>query len=337
MSSTDPVYAKLVELGFNAPQIVEGQASIADLFGKRRCGVYVLHFANGEHYVGKSVDVVKRYVQHRNNHQDIHSLSFKRVARKVVVAEEKAVTHNLEVLGARLRNIENVTRTYAISTSFDEVMPPELQEQWLTDLDFNYAGGNRTPNDVIRQKHLKKYHSMMNLPYVEEILAIAREYVQTSIPAYRISEGTFWLSTCLPSKTKNPSIYVRINVGWQLAFDAGLFDDQPLFRWFISQSLAEEAFNISLNQLDVEPSIQIEYTSNDDPSDVLCFFGKSGLVKGSPDQVVVGTSRIDIAQDFLRDPYLLEAVRIFNLGLVQKGRCPWRNIHCYALADHFLD
>ncbi|MBL8154086.1 MAG: hypothetical protein JNM70_07875, partial [Anaerolineae bacterium] len=116
MNSTDPVFPKLAELGFNAPKIVEGRTSVAELFGKRRCGVYVLHFANGEHYVGKSVNVVRRYMEHRHFFRDIHALSFKPVARENAVSEEKTVTHDLEIHGTRLRNKENVTYSYGVKT-----------------------------------------------------------------------------------------------------------------------------------------------------------------------------------------------------------------------------
>ena len=73
----------LSDLGFTEAFDVEGRASIADLFKpNQRCGIYILHTSNEEHYAGQAIDVTRRYVQHIKNHIDIVKLSFKRVLQK---------------------------------------------------------------------------------------------------------------------------------------------------------------------------------------------------------------------------------------------------------------
>ena len=68
----------LDSLGFLPTQNVQGRASVADLFKpQKRCGIYILHFANGEFYAGQAVDVTRRYAQHRSTYDDIVKLSFK--------------------------------------------------------------------------------------------------------------------------------------------------------------------------------------------------------------------------------------------------------------------
>ena len=59
--------AVLIDLGFPPLRVVEGRVSIADLYPseRRRCGIYLLEHADGMHYVGQSVDVVRRFDQHR--------------------------------------------------------------------------------------------------------------------------------------------------------------------------------------------------------------------------------------------------------------------------------
>ena len=60
------------ESSFDAPELVAGRASIADLFRpSKRCGLYILHFDNGEFYAGQAIDVTRGYVQHRKVHSDI--------------------------------------------------------------------------------------------------------------------------------------------------------------------------------------------------------------------------------------------------------------------------
>lgn len=50
--------------------VLEQALSIAALVPERhRCGVYILEFANGERYVGQTLDVVHRYRSHRHGSQ----------------------------------------------------------------------------------------------------------------------------------------------------------------------------------------------------------------------------------------------------------------------------
>jgi integrative and conjugative element protein (TIGR02256 family) len=65
--------AMLKRLGFRNPVDAPASGSIARLLRspRRRCDVYVLHFANGEYYVGQTVDITRRFVQHRKRHRDI--------------------------------------------------------------------------------------------------------------------------------------------------------------------------------------------------------------------------------------------------------------------------
>ena len=51
------------DLGFGTYAFVRDRISVADLFKpNRRCGLYALHFANADGYVGMSIDVVRRIV-----------------------------------------------------------------------------------------------------------------------------------------------------------------------------------------------------------------------------------------------------------------------------------
>jgi hypothetical protein len=86
----------LSDLGFTETFAIEGRASIADLFKpNKRCGIYVLHTSNGEHYAGQAIDVTRRYVQHLKTHNDIVKISFKRVPQKKLNQEEQKVIHTL--------------------------------------------------------------------------------------------------------------------------------------------------------------------------------------------------------------------------------------------------
>lgn len=93
----------LATLGFPASETVSGRASVADLFpAGRRCGIYVLQFADGWLYCGQAIDVVRRYCDHRRRHQDIERISFKRVKSAGLDHAEREGIHALEAAGCHL-------------------------------------------------------------------------------------------------------------------------------------------------------------------------------------------------------------------------------------------
>jgi hypothetical protein len=80
--------------------------SVAHLFPKaERCGIYVLTFANGERYVGQSVNVVTRFRTHRRTWNDIEFLDFCPCSRAKLDQLERAVIKDQRAAGYRLRNI----------------------------------------------------------------------------------------------------------------------------------------------------------------------------------------------------------------------------------------
>jgi hypothetical protein len=133
---------------------VKGRASIADLLkSDERCGIYVLHFANGEFYAGQAVDVTRRYVQHRKTHDDIDKIAFKRVPRNKLNDEERTVIWHLEQKGCSLRNV-TFTSIPKGESDFDLVMSIEEQERWLNDLDYVEDSGDRLTNPDVRRKYV---------------------------------------------------------------------------------------------------------------------------------------------------------------------------------------
>jgi hypothetical protein len=83
----------LEAMGFSPWRQVHGRASIEAFFmPRRRCGIYVLRFSNEEFYVGKAVDVTRRYAQHRKTYADIEQMAFKQVPRSKLDEEEQSLT-----------------------------------------------------------------------------------------------------------------------------------------------------------------------------------------------------------------------------------------------------
>ncbi len=324
------ILGKLSELGFLKTHDVAGIKTLNGMWSGNSCGIYILHFTNGEFYVGKSINVIDRFAQHARNYHDIDKISFKQAIKSKLDEEEKRVTKLLESNGILLRNIQNVTFSYG-ETDFDKVMNRNLQEQWLNDLTFNDLEGVRTDNLSLRSKYRSKYVEFTRLPFADEILHVTSAYVKTCIPAVKRGEISFWSCSCLPKKSKIP--YIRINVGWQTSFDAYVWEDKPCFQWYQTRSLAEEVFNLSFDSVNEELDNVVTFA--DDP-DLEVFIAKSNLIKAGMDQVFVIVPGTKNALKVLEDSMMRAAVRIFNLGLAQKSPCPWGKNHCLDLADRLL-
>ena len=118
-------------MGFAPPEYVKGRASVADLFKPgERCGIYVLHFANGEFYAGQAIDVTRRYIQHCNTHKDIEKLSFKRTSQDCLDEEERQVIRRLEENKWLLRNVV-FTSLPKGESDFDFIMSSDEQAEWV--------------------------------------------------------------------------------------------------------------------------------------------------------------------------------------------------------------
>ena len=90
----------LEAMGFSPWRQVHGRASIADYFKpRRRCGIYVLGFSNGEFYAGQALDVTRRYAQHRKTYYDIEQMAFRPLARSKLNEEERSLIGCLEEEG----------------------------------------------------------------------------------------------------------------------------------------------------------------------------------------------------------------------------------------------
>jgi hypothetical protein len=211
-------------------------------------------------------------------------------------------------------------------------MSPVVQEKWLNDLDFFDSDGERVVDVILRKRYRSRYMQFEKMPFANEITGVLREYITKCIPAIKRSEISFWMCSCLPNSSKN--LYSRINVGWQTTFEVLVDADKPCFVWHISRSLLEQALDLSFS--DLEPGYEIPLWFENRP-DCKALVGNSSLVKGGQNQVYIFAEGVDTAMTLIHDDGILLASRIFNLGLMQKGPCPWGMNHCLDLADKLIE
>ena len=314
----------LTELNFKAAYHVENRASIADLFKPdKRCGIYILHFATGECYIGQAVDVARRYVQHCKNHTDILKISFQPIKQQSLNHVEQTVIQRFERENFQLRNIA-LTSIPKGESDFDQIMPEEVQNEWLNNLSLVDLDGNRPTDPALRQKYQRRFHQFEQKKASREVLTILQAYVLTGIPAIKRGEISFWSCSCLPSyQTPGVTIFSRVNVYWQEVFTISEYRDDLSFSWHVARTPLEAHFGLSLSGLRQRfPFVTItghQYTP------------------GGADQVNLAVGNAPEALKLLKDQSVLQATRLFNLRLMKKGACTYSRYHCLPLADKLIN
>ncbi len=307
----------LAGLGFSQARHVQGRASIADLFKpSQRCGIYVLHFSNGDLYAGQAVDVTRRYAQHRVKYKDIEKISFRQVPSVHLNDEERTVIWTLEQEGQVLRN-----NTFASipkgESDFDLVMPPEEQARWLEDLSYVDNEGDRLINPALRRRYHDRFQSLLDMPYANVALDVLKTYARVGIPALRRGEVSFWACSCLPKR----NTYSRINIYWQETLTAFTHKNELWFSLHVADSpfvrMTDQALKRLFERHPAAVTIDHQYKP------------------GGPDQVNLKIPA-EAAEAFIKEPEVLSAIRLFNLRLMQKGPCTYGRYHCMDLADVLL-
>ncbi len=321
------IWQLLTDRNFAKHVSVAGYPSVAHMFcnKRRRCGIYVLHFSNGEYYVGKTVDIVKRYSQHRKKHIDIERVSFRPLAQKYLDAEETATIRLLRQSDLPLRNINIVDFSYA-HTDFETIMSQADQLRWRDDFAYVDNTGERPSDPRQRSLYASRYTTLSARRLSEEVIRVTGEYVRRAIPAFRRSEMSFWNCT---ARASGP-IYVRINVGWQTVFDAGVSNGTSWYRFYLTEDRAVTALGWSFLGAAVNSVVRL-------PGRSVPMLGFTDLRAGGDNQVIVTASGSKSGLKYLENPKFALQLRAFNLGLVQKSPCMWSRNHCLDLADRLLE
>lgn len=322
--------AEFSELGFEKCFYSKDMRSIAGHFTQNnRCGVYILHFSNGQYYVGLAIDVVNRYAQHRLNHLDIEYVSFKEAAKSKLPQLERETIFKLENLKKSLRNI-NIVSVVSGDTDLDLIVSVGEQKNWLTDeLQLETLQAKRFDYSELRKKYVTKFQKLLPHPLIEEIKDNLKAYVLAAIPYPLRTEYSFWSVSCLPSTNGND--LVRINIFWQ---ETLVFSEYKLEKdiqadnlkvgidvmiWVAKSILAKKWTEQTLHKkFKTLQYVDLKHES------------------GGQDQQCLAIESVEFC-DFLFTEGILDAAKEFNLRLMRKGGCMWGRYHCFDLADVALD
>ena len=312
-----------MQLGFPELRDVAGRNTIADLYLRKRTGIYLLYFPDNTYYVGQAVDVVRRFAQHLKQKGPIKSISFMPVAQSKLNKIEQQCIGVLEK-HCTLKNIALVSSPVQES-DIDDVLSPLEQQNWLTHLALP-CYRERISDKVLSSRYSEKFQKLLvNRFFMTQILPIYQKYMQYCIPEPFKTEISFWGCSCLPSfSSREIEVYSRINIYWQEVFTVGRdkINNLPLFSF---HCLANEIMN------DVKHLRfwRKQFKTLD--------ISEHYYIPGGQDQCNPCLYSTKETLRILDDPFFVTAIKKFNLQNMKKGAEVYSRYHCTDLATLVLE
>lgn len=316
--------AKISELGFPPLREVAGRLSVAEQFGrsKRRSGVYLLGFRDSVFYIGKAIDVVRRFSQHRRVHDDICAFTFLPVRRRDLDITERDLIHSAERLRLPLTNNVHVSGIVG-ETDLDALFSPAEQRAWLeAPTTFNARDTqSRLPLESQRLRTSRQYARFALRPDAARVAACLTSFISATVPAPFRTEYSFWSLSCLPSGPGPRLACLCINMMEVLTI--GCQESTPDHWAFI---------NISEQTLrQTYPGRRSLKARHPGVEERVCSYRTAGY-----DQVSLDCLSLDALSSLLIDPAVQRASAHFNLRLMRKGAAMFSRYHCVDLATTVL-
>lgn len=319
----------LATLGFPELTPVSSLLSIAHLFGtsRNRCGVYFLAFCSELFYIGQSVDVVKRFAQHRRVHDDIVGFSFIPLPKSKLDNVERAMIFQVESLGFRITNAVHVTNITG-DTDLDLIISPSEQEDWIDDpLTFNSA---QTDSDLPRillpetqqARFFKHYSRFKKHPLNKRALSLLKQYIWHCIPMPRRTEYSFWSVSCMPST--NLTTWPRllcVNAAVMELFVVGAEKQNAESLWSfvnVAEDTLLEHWHSLKNLTKAFPFVRVIH---------------SGYRDAGQHQVTLHTYDDAPMEQLLTDPGVCKAAATLSLRVMRKRATIYGKYHCVQLAN----
>src|SRR5262249_39972436 len=163
------------------------------------------------------------------------------------------------------------------------------------------------------------------MPQARAVLDLVGRYGREFIPIPRRTERYWWSVSCLPA-TPGKAL-ARVNASWMelFAIHADGADVRGTFIVHLSDFTTDRSpHQASVDQAFLERSVV-------SAEDVSMFFPRGADMFGIKVRCASSIAK------FLKSPRVRQAIRVFNLTHMNRGRNAYQASHCPSLADHMLE
>lgn len=249
---------------------LEDPSTVAPIFAECRRGIYVLHFDNGERYVGQTTDVVTRYSTHRHGSRhhspwaDIVAIEFQEIPEGDLDGPEREAIQKHRQQYVLRNKVFNFG--HSEPSVLDPVVPLQVQQHWAT----GHPSYEPEPFVSAAQREAGPIPKLLTKRRAQEILPSGKhvwevvidelaQIVAHVIPNAVETAGRFWSISDYPETAGGR--FATLNVGWlELAFfprrrfeaEVGSLESSGGLMWCLN---AEMGTFIDANELPEEMSL----------------------------------------------------------------------------------
>lgn len=167
---------------------------------RKLCGIYTLEFADGERYVGQTVDLTSRLASHRRRWPDIVAVAFIECGREELDDLERSMITDSE-RGFVLRN-KMLTMMPGGDAPIDLVVDRQQQAEWLTGVQPAYPLDERTRAAERRRRTRPKADQLAAHPAFPLALRDLTAYIDGVIPWPSVTGGLYWGVSAMPGTSR---------------------------------------------------------------------------------------------------------------------------------------
>jgi hypothetical protein len=316
------------KLGFPEASEIEttGRLSISDVFpkSKKRCGIYCFKKSNETYYIGQAVDVVRRFSQHRKNHENIACVWFQPVSKKNLDVVEKDLIFRAEKSGLPIIN-KSLVSSIIGETDLDFLVDTGMQEKWTNSTRHKTRDDDRVnPPEKYRIRYRDSFLKLKQNKIYGDLKSLLKTYIKNCIPFPRKTEMSFWEVSCLPStNASHHPRYFALNIHQMEVFVVGYKPNTEDFWAFINTS--KEKFLLDDKKIE-DVLLKHQYSEIGYTDEV--HYKSAGY-----DQIKFDFTSVKDLQQFLTEPRFITSAKLFNLRLMRKGGTIYSKFHCFDLID----
>jgi hypothetical protein len=209
-------------------------------------------------------------------------------------------------------------------TGIGTFLDVEQQRAWIQGGARLVDAAERLDQPEQRLKYLARYEKLRRMPQARTVLDLIGRYGRDFIPIPRRTERYWWSVSCLPA-TPGKAL-IRVNASWM-----------ELFAIHADGAGLRSKFLVHLSDFTTDRSPHRESVDHDflersvaGADDVSTFFPRG------PDMFGIKIHGARSTGKFLQSPRVQQAIRVFNLTHMNRGRNAYQASHCPSLADHMV-
>lgn len=280
---------------------------------RKLCGIYVLEFADGERYVGQTVNLTIRLADHRRRWTDVVAVSFTECGRERLDDLERTMITDSE-REFTLRN-KVYTKMPGGNAPIDLVVDLQQQQEWLAGVQPAYPLDERTRAAERRRRTRPKADQLAAHPAFDMALADLTAYVDAVIPWPSVTGGLYWGVSAMPGTARTADRHRLFTVNaHNVELMYSFYNIGPGDAWVRINTASDVIAARDRRGLDIEQH------------DFYRSYGTCDTI----------TVRGGTVAEVLSRPSVLVAARTMALGLMKKGPSVFAKFHADDLLDSVL-